>query len=86
MRFHFVGHRVAVSVAIAVFAGCRGSQGPVPAVPAEAVAFGAPQIARVPTRGPLLYVAHVLGSGNLAHTVIAVLSLRQQKMVASITG
>jgi hypothetical protein len=32
-----------------------------------------------------LYVAHVLGSGNLAHTVIAVLSL-SEKVVANITG
>jgi hypothetical protein len=86
MRFHFAGHTVAVSATVAVLAGCGGSQGPMPAVPAGAGAFGAPQIARVPSRGPLLYVAHVFGSGNLAHTVIAVLSLRQQKMVANITG
>jgi hypothetical protein len=73
-------------LAATLLAGCSISPPPIGAPGAIPESAGpTPHVADSHTSGPLLYVAHLHGRGSHSHSVISILSLRHDKVLATIT-
>jgi hypothetical protein len=86
MAFRFA-HRALSAAAIGAFlAGCGGLQIPSPAAPSFTKPADRESRPSAGVRGPLLYIGHEHGQSRHPYSIVSVLSLRQGRTVARITG